>query len=199
MQTSPLRRNSRKFTSIERRRSRKSLCAEIARTLVPRLICDTYGSVNGDLATGGESTASSTLRHQHRRHTGLAAFIKKIYNTNIRVIHHFFKQAQNETAIFNVFQDLKSKISEKSDQNWGCARLKTNWSSRTQPISQFWRLPSQAGQSWSSHDHYCFMNLKLYLVHFQSMYLGRAIEFPLCASHIGFPTRRDQTRCKRYA
>ena len=38
----------------------------------------------------------------------------------IRVIHHFFKQAQNETAILNVFQDLKSKISEKSDQNWGC-------------------------------------------------------------------------------
>ena len=35
----------------------------------------------------------------------------------IRVIHHLFKQAQNETAILNVFQDLKSKISEKSDQN----------------------------------------------------------------------------------
>ena len=43
IQTSPLRRNSRKFTSIERRRSRKSLCAEIARTLMPRLICDSYG------------------------------------------------------------------------------------------------------------------------------------------------------------
>lgn len=42
VQTSPLRRNSRKFTSIERRRSRKSLCAEIARTLLPKLICDTY-------------------------------------------------------------------------------------------------------------------------------------------------------------
>ena len=41
-QTSPHRRNSRRFTSIERRRSRKSLCAEIARTLVPHLICDTY-------------------------------------------------------------------------------------------------------------------------------------------------------------
>ena len=35
----------------------------------------------------------------------------------IRVIHHFFKQAQNDTAVLNVFQDLKSKISEKSDQN----------------------------------------------------------------------------------
>merc|ERR1719270_1760949 len=69
VQTSPLRRNSRKFTSIERRRSRKSLCAEIARTLVPRLICDTYGSVDGEEAYGGESTASSTLRNQHRRNT----------------------------------------------------------------------------------------------------------------------------------
>ena len=46
IQTSPLRRNSRKFTSIERRRSRKSLCAEIARTLMPRLICDSYGPSN---------------------------------------------------------------------------------------------------------------------------------------------------------
>ena len=34
----------------------------------------------------------------------------------IRVIHHFFKQSQNETAVLNVFQDLKSKISEKLDQ-----------------------------------------------------------------------------------
>ena len=57
---------------------------------------------------------------------------------------------ENETAVLNVFQDLKSEISEKSDQNWGCSMLKTNWSSRAQPIGQFWRLPSQAGQSWSS-------------------------------------------------
>ena len=35
----------------------------------------------------------------------------------IRVIHHFFKQAQNEIAVLNVFQDLKSEIPEKSDQN----------------------------------------------------------------------------------
>ena len=35
----------------------------------------------------------------------------------IRVIHNFFKQAQNETAVLNVFQDVKSKILEKSDQN----------------------------------------------------------------------------------
>ncbi len=39
IQTSPLRRNSRKFTSIERRRTRGSLCAEIAKTLFPHLIC----------------------------------------------------------------------------------------------------------------------------------------------------------------
>ena len=35
----------------------------------------------------------------------------------IRVIHHFFKQSQNDTAVVNVIQDLKSKISEKSDKN----------------------------------------------------------------------------------
>ena len=35
----------------------------------------------------------------------------------VRVIHHFFKQAQNETAVLNVFQDVKSEISEKSYQN----------------------------------------------------------------------------------
>ena len=46
-QTSPHRRNSRRFTSIDRRRSRKSLCAEIARTLVScPLICDTYNTQN---------------------------------------------------------------------------------------------------------------------------------------------------------
>ena len=28
-----------------------------------------------------------------------------------------FNSAENETAVLNVFQDLKSKISEKSDQN----------------------------------------------------------------------------------
>ena len=44
--------------------------------------------------------------HVHQIHTYM-------YN---RVIHHFFKQTQNETAVLNVFQDLKS-ISEKSDQN----------------------------------------------------------------------------------
>ena len=38
-------------------------------------------------------------------------------STYIRVIHHFSKQSQNDTAFFNVFQDFKSKISEKSDQN----------------------------------------------------------------------------------
>ena len=36
-----------------------------------------------------------------------------------KVFHHFFKQSHTETAVLNVFQDLKSKISEKSDQNWG--------------------------------------------------------------------------------
>ena len=40
----------------------------------------------------------------------------KIY-LYIRVIHHFFQQSQNKTAVLNVFQDLKSEISEKSDQN----------------------------------------------------------------------------------
>ena len=46
-------------------------------------------------------------------------FFKNVRNEDmcIRVIHHFFKQAQNETAILNVFQYLKSKISETSDQN----------------------------------------------------------------------------------
>ena len=37
--------------------------------------------------------------------------------SNIRVIHHFFKQSQNETAVLNVFRDLKPKISEQLDQN----------------------------------------------------------------------------------
>ena len=32
-----------------------------------------------------------------------------------------FNSAENETAVLNVYQDLKSKISEKSDQNWGCS------------------------------------------------------------------------------
>ena len=80
-----------KFTSIERRRSRKSLCAEIARTLVPRLICDTYGSVNGDGYGGGESTASSTLRHQHQRHTRLEAnckYLQTIYSQWLCYISH---------------------------------------------------------------------------------------------------------------
>ena len=35
----------------------------------------------------------------------------------VRVICHFFKQSQNKTADLNVFQDIKSKISEKLDQN----------------------------------------------------------------------------------
>ena len=35
----------------------------------------------------------------------------------IRVFHHFFKQSKTESAVLNVFQDLKSKISEKLDQN----------------------------------------------------------------------------------
>lgn len=64
VQTSPLRRNSRKFTSIERRRSRKSLCAEIARTLVPRLICDTYGS---DSEVDNEQIQAASRRIQRRR------------------------------------------------------------------------------------------------------------------------------------
>ena len=39
----------------------------------------------------------------------------------IKVFYHFFKQSQTEPAVLNVFQDLKSKISEKSDQNWECS------------------------------------------------------------------------------
>ena len=66
IQTSPLRRNSRKFTSIERRRSRKSLCAEIARTLMPRLICDSYGSSTPEAAP-----------HQHHHHEAAAAAASK--------------------------------------------------------------------------------------------------------------------------
>ena len=38
----------------------------------------------------------------------------------IRVIQHIFKQSQTEPVVLNVIQDLKTKISEKSDQNWGC-------------------------------------------------------------------------------
>ena len=37
-----------------------------------------------------------------------------IYN---RVFHHFFKQIHTETVVLIVFQDLKSKSSEKLDQN----------------------------------------------------------------------------------
>ncbi len=69
VQTSPLRRNSRKFTSIERRRSRKSLCAEIARTLVPRLMfCDSYEASSGLSEAGSASlndrTGSAYHHHQ---------------------------------------------------------------------------------------------------------------------------------------
>ena len=39
--------------------------------------------------------------------------IKNDPNMYVRVIRQFFKQSQNEAAISNVFQDLKSKISEK--------------------------------------------------------------------------------------
>ena len=40
-----------------------------------------------------------------------------------RVIHHFFKQAQNETAVLNVFQDLrlfqaKNKLKQPSTADW---------------------------------------------------------------------------------
>ena len=34
----------------------------------------------------------------------------------VKVFHHFFKRIQTEPAVLNVFQDLKSKISEKLDQ-----------------------------------------------------------------------------------
>ena len=44
-------------------------------------------------------------------------------------------------------QNLESKISEKSDQNWSCNKLKTNSISRTQPASQIWWLSSQEGQN----------------------------------------------------
>lgn len=76
VQTSPLRRNSRKFTSIERRRSRKSLCAEIARTLVPRLICDTYqqGSENTATSQASAPSPSDITNHNQRRRSHRASY-----------------------------------------------------------------------------------------------------------------------------
>ena len=71
IQTSPLRRNSRRFTSIERRRSRRSLCAEIARTLMPRLICDSYGSSN---------ISSSPENHETKREQETLDDISEIYH-----------------------------------------------------------------------------------------------------------------------
>ena len=41
-------------------------------------------------------------------HNGAELFLKS---------HSNFYQSQNESAVLNVFQDLKSKISEKLDQN----------------------------------------------------------------------------------
>merc|ERR1719510_42527 len=62
-QTSPVlqRRNFRRFTSVDRRRSRKSLCAEIARTLVPHLICDTYNPQNTENDFGHHQRSPTML------------------------------------------------------------------------------------------------------------------------------------------
>ena len=61
-----------------------------------------------------------------------------------RIFHNFFQTLfytakQNLQFHWNMFQCLKSKISENLDQNWSCSRLKTNWSSQTQPIGQHFR------------------------------------------------------------
>jgi len=63
VQTSPLRRNSRRFTSFERRRSRKSLCAEIAKTLVPHLICDHDTQISYPSSAGHRSNNASVEQH----------------------------------------------------------------------------------------------------------------------------------------
>ena len=65
--------------------------------------------------------APTVFNHENHPSTVITATGHHVYAgtyyLQFRVIHHFFKKAQNETAVLNVFQDLKSEISEKSDQN----------------------------------------------------------------------------------
>ena len=54
---------------------------------------------------------------------------------------------ENQHVFLSLLQNLKSKISEKSGQNWSCNKLKTNSISQTQPAGQIWWLSSQEGQN----------------------------------------------------
>ena len=66
---------------------------------------------------------------------------------------------ENQHVFLSLLQNLKSKISEKSGQNWSCNKLKTNSISRTQPASQIWRLSSQEGQNCGNFS-FCPIFLK---------------------------------------
>ena len=57
---------------------------------------------------------------------------------------------KNQGVFLLVFQINKSKISEKSNENWSCYKLRTNSFSPRQPAGQIWWLSSQAGQNCST-------------------------------------------------
>ena len=54
---------------------------------------------------------------------------------------------ENQHVFLSLLQNLKSKISEKSGQNWSCNKLKTNSISQTQLAGQKWWLSIQEGQN----------------------------------------------------
>ena len=88
IQTSPLRRNSRKFTSIERRRSRKSLCAEIAQTLVPKLICDTYGATTPQSTPPSREDLDTNREDSLDDVSGIYHYMQPSGPNSRNVLHH---------------------------------------------------------------------------------------------------------------